>query len=66
MAIHLCMSHRYLFKGAILLSPMCDLAGKPGSWMINVLLLISYFIGSFPLTPTADNSRNVYKDLNFF
>jgi len=62
LAIHLCMSHQYLFKGAILLSPMCEVAAKPGPWLEGLLNAISYIAGSFPLVPTSDNSINVWKD----
>jgi len=63
-AIHLCMYRPNLFKGAVIVCPMCDVADevKPPPAVVNSLLLVSKFAGSLPVVPSKDHKPLIWKD----
>merc|ERR1719317_1844469 len=67
-AIHLCMLRPKLFKGVVLVCPMCDIADdvKPPEIVVQALIFVSKFAGTLPVMPSNDHMKLVWKDSRFY
>lgn len=63
-AIHLCMYRPKLFRGLLLLCPMCDVADevKPSAVVTNALVFFSKIAGKLPVSPVRDFTILIFKN----
>jgi len=67
-AIHLSMLRSNLFRGVILMCPMCGIADnvKPPKPLWQALVFIAKFAGRLPITPGENLSHLVFKNQKFY
>jgi len=62
--IHLCMLRPKLFRGIVLISPMCGISDElhPSPYLTKILTFISWFAGKLPIVPKKDLQKLIFKD----
>ena len=66
--LSLCIEHKHVFDGMILLAPMCRIADhlKPSSLIMAILRVVSLLVPDLPVTPVPDLAMYAYREPRLF